>query len=72
MIYSLQFCVDYIYKLNLHLINTTLIYKYNIHIIVENKEIYIIILVCNPDKMTIYSTAAVMGLTSNIFFIINC
>ena len=42
--------VDYIYKLNLYLINlinTTSVYKYNLHIIVENKSIYIIILVYN-------------------------
>ena len=34
---TLQFCVDYIYKLNLYLLNTTLIYKYNLLIILGNK-----------------------------------
>ena len=38
--YSLQLCVDYVYKLNLYLTNTTLIYKKNnLHIIVVNKKI---------------------------------
>ena len=36
-IYSLQLCVYYIYILKLYLINTTLIYKYNLHIIAEYK-----------------------------------
>ena len=34
LMYSLQLCVDYVYKLNLYLTNTTLIYRYNLHIIV--------------------------------------
>ena len=34
---SLQLCVDYIYKVKFYLLNTTLIYKYILHNIVENK-----------------------------------
>ena len=35
--YSLQFCVEYIHKLKLYLLNTGLIYKYNLYIIVDKK-----------------------------------
>ena len=31
-IYFLQLCLDYIYKLKFYLFNTTLIYRYNLHI----------------------------------------
>ena len=36
-LFIFYYCVDYIYKLKFYLLNTTLIYKYNLHIIVENK-----------------------------------
>ena len=37
-VYFLQLCVDYIYTLKLYFLNTTLIYKYNLLIIAENKQ----------------------------------
>ena len=55
-------CVDYIYKFKLYLTNTTLIYKYNLHIIVENEKIYIIILILQTNSITIYRPTAVKGL----------
>ena len=37
--------LNHFYKILLYLINTTLIYKYNLHIIVKNKKVFIINLV---------------------------
>ena len=61
-IYSLQLCVGYIYKLKLYLTNTTLIYEYNLHIIVENKKNYIIIKLGKTNKMTTFRLDIVKGL----------
>ena len=54
------------------LLTTPLIYKYNLHIIVENEWIYRIILFCKADKMTIYKPADVKGLIHKKSYIIIC
>ena len=50
------------FKSYLYLLNTSLIYKNTLHIILENKSICKIILVCMTDKISIFKPVHVKGL----------